>query len=324
MEVNQKFNRKLKNAMGDTALSILLENQLITEEDLRDLGLNIGYMFTTEENELEALFAVFCGKGTFYFAIQHNQIMLVNLDQDRFEQTVEDMKQYHPCISDNEIPETALQKNRRENNNRFIRDKGIAVSETLPCLYQDDEVSLKDTTELVQRAIACLLTVQIACDIAQGDYEESVKFFRPMYEQLKVADCLNGKEKRILDGSYSTQDAIDMDWAYEAYWALCWCLGLVDDIRDAGQLCDCEKAVSFIMNIHSQEELMAQCTCKTKEEILDMLDLYYRYQWAVNDNKVNPSSSIGTLNPSIVIERRRALEWVISTETDWYNIDLDA
>lgn len=30
------------------------------------------------------------------------------------------------------------------------------------------------------------------------------------------------------------------------------------------------------------------------------------------------------LNPSIVIERRRGLEWVVSDETDWYEMDMPA
>lgn len=44
----------------------------------------------------------------------------------------------------------------------------------------------------------------------------------------------------------------------------------------------------------------------------------------INDNKVNTDSSKGELEPSVVVERRRALEWVLSDENDWYDIALDA
>ena len=47
-----------------------------------------------------------------------------------------------------------------------------------------------------------------------------------------------------------------------------------------------------------------------------MLDLYYRYHWAVVENSINPETSIANLNPSVVSERRRGLEWIISDKKD--------
>lgn len=45
---------------------------------------------------------------------------------------------------------------------------------------------------------------------------------------------------------------------------------------------------------------------------------------AVNESNVNPEAAIGNLNPSVVIERRRGLEWIISDIDDWYDIDMPA
>ena len=50
------------------------------------------------------------------------------------------------------------------------------------------------------------------------------------------------------------QDAIDLDWAYEAFWSLCWCLGLVDDIRNAVEVCDCDAAIGFVRGCKTIEE----------------------------------------------------------------------
>ena len=54
------------------------------------------------------------------------------------------------------------------------------------------------------------------------------------------------------------------------------------------------------------------------------MDWAYEIYWAINEKKINPNSSIGNLNASNVIERRRGLEWVISKENDWYNISMSA
>ena len=324
MEINQIYNKKLKSKIGNTAVSILLEHDMITEDDLLKISLNVGYMFTTEEDELEALFAVTCAEKVFFFAVQDGKLMYININQEMFNQTVTYMEKNHPCILSAEIPETPVQRERRLKNNNLIMGNCITASETMPCLYQDEEVILKHIDEIAKRAVACLLCVQIACDIAKDNYTESVEFFGPMFEKYGVQDCLNSKERKILNGTYSMQDAIDMDWAYESYWALCWCLGLVDEISDGSDICDCNAAISFLMNTESMKEFLDSCNIRSKEEILDMQDLYYRYQWTINDSKVNPDSSIGTLNPSVVIERRRALEWVLSDENDWYEITLDA
>ena len=92
MEVNQIFNRNLKNQIGNAAIGILLENELIKEDELYSVGLNVGYMFTTEEDELEALFSITCSEKVFFFAVQHDRLMLINIDQAMFDQTLSDME----------------------------------------------------------------------------------------------------------------------------------------------------------------------------------------------------------------------------------------
>ena len=324
MEINQVYNRELKEYFVNTAIGVLMQNNLITNEELRGLSITMGYLFSTEERQIEGLFNISCAGKDFYFAAQKGKLMMVNINQEMFEQTIEHMKEYHPCILSEELPETPVQKKRREKNNKLVAKKKIAVAEKLMTYWNDDQVELKSVEAICKRAIACFLVIQIACDIANNNYEEGLNYFKPMIEQFGVMDQLNEKERRIIDGSYSMQDAIDMDWAYEAYWALCWCLGLVRDISDGSDVCDCQKAIGIVMSCKSVADLVKKSKLRKKEEILDMLDLYLRYNWAINDAKVNPQASIGKLNPSTVIERRRGLEWVVSDVEDWYEISMRA
>lgn len=115
-----------------------------------------------------------------------------------------------------------------------------------------------------------------------------------------------------------------MDWAYETFWAIFWALGFVDDISDASKLCDCLQAIQLIANNNSIEEFKNKCKLRDVEEILDMLDLYYRYHWVTVEKMfINPKANIGNLIPSNVVERRRGLEWLISPKEDWYEIELN-
>ena len=324
MEVNQFYNREMREYFINTGIGILMQNDLMKEEDLRGLSVNIGYLFTTEEDQVEGLYCISAAGQDHFFAAQKGKLMMVNIDRAMYAQTIEYMKANHPCLLNDELPETPLQKKRREKNNKFVGKKKIAVGERVITRWDDDKVNLRSVEEICKRAVACFFVIQIACDIGKGNYEEGLNYFKPMIDQFGVADQLNSKETRIVDGSYSEQDAIDMDWAYEAFWSLLWCLGLVKDISDGSGVCDCDKAIKIIMGCKSVDDLVKKSKLRKKDEILDMLDLYFRYNWAINEVKVNPSASIGYLNPSTVIERRRGLEWVVSDVDDWYDLSMGA
>lgn len=324
MEINQAFNRELKEALVNTAIGVLMQNNLMTQEDFKGLGVSMGYLFTTEEQQVEGLFKISFSGQTHYFAAQKGKLMMVNINEEMFQQTVAYMEGGHPCLKNLELPETKKQKERREKNNRLVGKRGISVGEKVMTRWEDESVTLKETEAICKRAMACFYVIQIACDIGNNNYEEGLNYFKPILERLGVMDQLNSKEKRIIDGTYSMQDAIDMDWAYEAFWSLCWCLGLVKDISDASKVCDCDKAIGLMQSCNSVQDLVKKSKLRSKEEILDELDLYFRYNWAINDAKVNANASIGNLNPSIVIERRRGLEWVVTDEADWYDLTMPA
>ncbi len=127
----------------------------------------------------------------------------------------------------------------------------------------------------------------------------------------------------MFDGTYQEQDLIDLDWEYEAYWSLIWALGIIGDISNGADVCNCDFAIKLVTESKTYEDFKSKCNLRDINEVLDMLDLYYRYHWAVVDKRINPQTNIGALNPSVVVERRRGLEWLISNEEDWYDISLD-
>lgn len=213
---------------------------------------------------------------------------------------------------------------RREKSNKKIKSMGIVCYENLRTRENGADVKLKSVDDICKRAVASFCAIQVACDINNGNYQESVEYFSGLLEKFGVKSCLNEKEKRLFDGSYSKQDVIDIDWEYETYWAIVWALGLIeDDISNASGTCDCNKAISLVSNAKGYEDFKSKCHMRSIEEILDMLDLYFRYHWATIEKRINPDTPIGNLNSSVVVERRRGLEWLISDKDDWYEISLD-
>ena len=214
-------------------------------------------------------------------------------------------------------------KERREKSNKLLKSMGIDYLEELPVIEDSNQVKLKSIDDICKRAIACLLSTQIACDIENDNYAESVDFFKDLFKKYNVDNCLLDKEKKLLNGNYTMQDAVDVEWTYECFWALIWALGIIPDIKDASSICDCNYCISLIQSSDTYEDFKSKCKLRDIEETLDMLDLYYRYNWATVEKQINENANIGSLNPEVVPERRRALEWLISDTYDWFDISLD-
>lgn len=213
---------------------------------------------------------------------------------------------------------------RKENSINKIRMQGIVYNPHLPMVESSKDVKLKSLDEICQRAIASILAIQLACDIANGgDYEKSKNFFWTLLERYGVQDKLLEVERKLFDGGYTQQDAIDVSWTYECFWSLAWALGLIMDISTANEICDCEKAVKLVSSCSTYEEFKEKCKLRDIEKILDMLDLYYRYHWACVEKRIRPEVPIGGLDSGVVRERRKGLEWLISEEADWNDISLD-
>lgn len=326
MERNLMFDKGTKINLGNMAVSLLLQKNIINNDDLKKLKLDYGYIFEKNDGQIEALFRILLLDKKCYFAFQKGSLMLININEEQYLDIIHKMEEFHSCLSDKSPNETLEEKNRKEKNNKYLVEKGISINENLSCFFNEfNKVEMKLLDDICKRAITSLIVVQIACDINNGnDVSKSIEFFKPILEKFNVQDCLNSKERRIINKTYTEQDCIDIDWEYEAYWSLCWALSLVDDISDASLLCDCEKAVDFVVSCNSFDEFKDKCKLRPVQEILDMHDLYYRYNWAINNNKVNANTSIGNINASNVIERRRGLEWILSSENDWYNLSLYA
>jgi len=221
------------------------------------------------------------------------------------------------------ITKDVTPEERRAKNNSFIKSSGIACFENLPMIEDEIKEKFKDIDTICKRAITSLLIIQLAFDANTGNYEEGREGIIKWLDKFDVKECLIPKEKALLDGEYTKQDAIDISWTYEAYWSLVWALGLVNDIKKPYDICDCRTAINLVASCESFNEFKNKCKIRDINEIVNMLDLYYRYHWACVEKQVNPNTNIGLLNPGVVVERRRGLEWLFSEEDDWNKISLD-
>lgn len=216
---------------------------------------------------------------------------------------------------------------RKERSIEILKNVKVPFIEWLPAIEDENEIEIRSGEEIAKRAIACLISIQVACDINKGDnIEESKAFFLEFLDKYDVKEELTDKEKKIIFGNPEEQDIINMIWKYEAYWTLIWALGLVEKLEYPSEICDCNFAVRAVADCEDFEDFMKNVKLRSIDEILNEADLIYRYNWACVNARINGESSPSNLDSGVVFERHWGVNWLIGKNTyndEWDSISTD-
>ena len=92
-ERNEIGNKELKETLGNTALSTLMQGA--DYHDLSGLTVEFGYLFDIDGRGTEALFKVITDVGTYYFAAQKGSLIRLDFSEEMFLSTTETFLQIH-------------------------------------------------------------------------------------------------------------------------------------------------------------------------------------------------------------------------------------
>jgi hypothetical protein len=204
-----------------------------------------------------------------------------------------------------------------------LQAENIPAIDWLPVIESVDKARIRSAEEIARRAIACLITIQAACEQNDGNYnDESAAWCHGLLEQYNVADEITANERAILAKQGSEQGIINMVWKYEAYWTLLWALGIVEKLDYPDHIVDCQFAIDAVASCDDFADFMAKTRLRDIEEILDETDLIYRYHWACVDARINGREMPGGLLESVVMERHAGLNWLIGAYDcdDWDDV----
>jgi len=214
---------------------------------------------------------------------------------------------------------------RKENSIKLLKESGIKVFEGLPVIEGYEEAKTRTKDEIVQRAVAlCIVSVYAEGFLSDTPIKENQDFVAPIIEKYNATGFFTEKEKAFLENENPLpQDAINFSWQYECYNVLLWALGFSKNLSFPGEICDVSGLVKILAATPSFEKFYKNSKLRDKEEILDEADLIYRYDWACVDARIN-GLDIDKLNSGVVLERHRALNWLINyMEQEWDNISTD-
>ena len=212
---------------------------------------------------------------------------------------------------------------RKEASHAILYSQNIKVNEGLPLI--EENIKIRTKKEIVDRAIAlCLISVYAEGVCTDIPIDKIHSFIHPMIEKYQAESFFTEAETAFMQMQQPTKhEAIQFSWKYECYHVLLWTLGFLLHLGKPNEICDVGNIVKILKTHDNYDLFFHAATLRNREEILDEADLIYRYDWACVDARIH-GFQIEEINSSIVMERHRALNWIINyMNQDWDHVTLD-
>lgn len=200
----------------------------------------------------------------------------------------------------------------RDESIQTAKRLGVDISPSLPLMDSDSKV--RDKNEIVSRLLAMHA---IAASAYGFDRTKAISWLGK--ERLSTA--LSKAEMQFVFEGTGQPDCFKMQ--IEAIWALAWAMGIVHEL-DFAKDCD-NRLVAQLPNLkesQSSGDFREKINQRPLEQIISICDLAYCLHWAIRQSEIDGKQLPNTLKPYVVIERRRALEWLLSN-VEWDSVSLD-
>jgi hypothetical protein len=199
----------------------------------------------------------------------------------------------------------------RDESIRTARQLGVDVLPTLPLLDADLEMRAADET------VSRILVMHAVAATAYGfDKAKAISWLK----QEALTSLLTPQERAWVFEGVGQPSRFQAQ--IEAMWALSWAMGVVSEI-DFGKDCD-KRFAAMLPNLKASEsssDFRKKANPRPLKAIVASCDLAYCLHWAITQSELSGKRP-GNLKAYIVIERRRALEWLLSKEA-WDQVPLD-
>jgi hypothetical protein len=194
---------------------------------------------------------------------------------------------------------------------RAILALGGKTLDWLPWLERTES---RESAEVATRALAMHALVQI-------HFGAPTSVIASWLHNNAAEAVLSKRERAIIEApesSLSEQDRTNLYWYLESLWALVWAGQVVQDLPINQRVG--EGLASLLPDIKIGEDgrrFRDSFVLRPFGELFEMLDLYYRAHWYARDGHLNGYPT-GVFDLDVIMERRRALEWICNrTVPDW-------
>lgn len=210
----------------------------------------------------------------------------------------------------------------REQSVRRLRRWKLSDPGSLPLHGESDFEWVRETAAVADRCHAIAAALALV-------HRAPVATVRAAIDEHGLERSLGARERellRVLEGGAETdagelqQVLVDISWREEALYALLWVLGLVEDLPP-DRMCPKNPVYERLAPGLHPGNARGDLRMRPLSEIAAMLDLYYCLHWHARKAQYHGDIWDDEIAPGVVLERRRALEWLFQDE-QWEDVDL--
>ena len=176
------------------------------------------------------------------------------------------------------VSNISLERKRR--SEAILKKEGVPFVAHLPVVEDEETAQIRSLEEVAWRAMALNIVAVKGEGLEQDRTLEIV-------EEYKLEHAFTPKEREfIFNDEPSEHDRIQFAWRYEGYWVLLWALNYIEELSRPDQICDVPRAVRIMVD-RTAGQFIAEAKLRSASDILDAVDLIYRYDWACVDARLN-------------------------------------
>jgi len=221
---------------------------------------------------------------------------------------------------------------RKEASELQLHKRGIRINVQLHVIEADEEISLRNESELAQRLIALWAVSQAAIS---GKYDALHTYLN----QHNLMPMLSAEESSFLHDYAKNSNLNDhrievFRGRLHAFHFLAWCAGLLEKIDLGNKPIATEKILNYFPAIDALNDMQAapinfsinaHIKRRRKDAIMDWADLLYRLHWAVRHAQLNQKASPGNIDATMVKEWHQAVNWMCNydDENDWDEVSTE-
>lgn len=198
---------------------------------------------------------------------------------------------------------------------QIILSVGGKTLETLPELTR---TRVRPREEIIDRALVMNAMLQLY-------FEAPVEIIDGWIYENGLEECVSPRESVLLSkptDQLTHEEKLETYWYIEGLWALMWVGSLIDSLPFDRSVEDFMASLAPNLQLNEDgSKFQNNMRIRLYPEVFKMLDLYYRLHWYANDAYVNGRDT-GHIKIAVIMERRRALEWVMQPDVEWDAIQL--
>lgn len=203
----------------------------------------------------------------------------------------------------------------KRESEKIILNAGGEILDWLPTIEEPAKPRTLD--EVIKRALVLNAMYQL--------HMKAPKYYIAQWlEENELTSELTPKEHAILysPNELTKEEHSALYCSVDALWALAWATNLINDLSFNQPVGDELAGLSPNLQVETDgTKYESTMQLRSIKSIYQTLDLYYRVHWWVL-NATREGKPTGDAALYAVIERRRALEWLLNSDSAWDTVDL--